>query len=263
AFQGAEALESLQRSEFINRYLSIAALKTVPLSDKKDLLKKALEFPVNEYIGQEVVHQLALEDPLKVLDLYKKAFETNDLLVRQSIALSLDKIPQELKSRYESLLKDNSYTTREAAFYNLWMNFPQERSKYLEQLKGVEGFSDKNLRIMWLTLNLATPAYQSEAKAEVYEELSGYTSPVFPFQVRQNAFEYLYQLNSFTDQNLKDLLQGSQHPVSRFSSFSRQMIGRLLKDPSYVSRFKSLVDVLPVDHRKYLESKLPRLGTKE
>lgn len=259
AFQGAEALESLQRSEFINRYLSIAALKTVPLSDKKELLKKALEFPVNEYIGQEVVHQLALEDPLKVLDLYKKAFETNDLLVRQSIALSLNKIPQELKSRYESLLKDDSYTTREAAFYNLWMNFPQERSKYLEQLKGVEGFSDKNLRIMWLTLNLATPAYQSEAKAEVYEELSGYTSPVFPFQVRQNAFEYLYQLNSFTDQNLKDLLQGSQHPVSRFRSFSRQMIGQLLKDASYVSRFKSLVEDLPVDQRKYLESKLPQV----
>ena len=256
AFQATEALESLEKSEFITRYLSIAALKGLPLEEKKELLNKALDFPVNEYLGQEVVHQLALEQPLQVLGLYRKAFESNNLLVRQAIALSLDKIPQELKGRFESLLKDESYITREAALYSLWMNFPQDRSKYLEQLKGQEGLSDKNLRTLWLALNLATPNYQKNDKAAVYEELSGYTASQYPFLTRQNAFKYLFQLNSFSDENLKDLLQGSQHPISRFRSFTRDMIGQLLKDPSYVNRFKSLLEELPESQRKYLETRI-------
>lgn len=256
AFQAAEALESLQKSEFINSYLSIAALKSMPLEEKKELLNMALDFPVNDYIGQEVVHQLALEESQKVIGLYRKAFETNNLLVRQAIALSVDKILQELKSRYESLLKDESYVTREAAFYNLWTNFPQDRSKYLEQLKGQEGLSDKNLRTLWLALNLATPNYQKDNKAAVYQELSGYTASQFPYLTRQNAFNYLFQLNSFSDQNLKDLLQGSQHPVSSFRSFSREMIGQLLKDPSYAGKFQSLLEELPERQKQYLENRL-------
>ena len=136
------------------------------------------------------------------------------------------------------------------------MNFPQDRSKYLEQMKGQEGLSDKNIRTLWLALNLATPNYQKDNKAAVYEELSGYAAPQYPYLTRQNALKYLFQLNSFSDQNLKDLLQGSQHAVSRFRSFSREMIGQLLQDPSYVNRFSSLLGELPEAQRKYLESRL-------
>ena len=59
AFKASEALESLKKSEFIRNYLNIAALREIPLSQKYELLDKALDFPVNDYIGQEVVHQLS------------------------------------------------------------------------------------------------------------------------------------------------------------------------------------------------------------
>ena len=253
AFPGTAALASLRKSEFINRYLSIAGLKGLPLSEKSEILSAALDFPVNDYIGQEVVHQLALKDPSRATELYKKAFESNNLLVRQAIALSMIRIPEELKAEFETFLKDESYFTKETALYRLWMNFPEERQKYLNALKGVDGFSDKNIRTLWLALNLATPQYDERDQATVYSELSGYTSTQYPYLLRENAFKYLFQLNSFSDQNLKDLLQASQYHVGQFRSFARDMIKQLLENPAYIKRFQSLIEDLPQNQKNYLE----------
>ncbi len=256
AFPAIDALNSLKKSAFITDYLSVAALKELPLESKRELLSAALKFPVNQYIGQEVVHQLALEDPSAVIDLYKKAFETNNLYVRQAIAGSLRQIPQQLKSEYEGLLRDESYLTKEMALYNLWFNFPEERSMYLDQLKGVEGFNDKNIETLWLALNLATSDYEQNRKREVYARLSGYTSPYFPYQIRQNAFNYLFQLNSFSDENLKDLLEAGVHRVGRFRDSSREMLRQLLASEEYRQRFNSLKEELAPQETAFLEREL-------
>lgn len=255
AFPGTEALQSLRRSAFIKDYLEIAALKEVPIREKEELLGRALELP-DDYIGQEAVHQLSLEEPLEAMDLYRKAFHTNNLLVRQAIALSLGQVPGELKMQYESLLSDGSYLTREAAFYNLWMNFPEDRVRYLETMEGIEGFYDKNIRILWLALNLATPHFNGEKQRDIHEELAGYTSPYYPFYIRQNAFRFLFQLNSFSNQNLKDLLEGTVHDVGRFRSFSREMLRDLLESDAYQDRFRQIKDNLPSAQEDFLERSL-------
>ena len=256
SFQGTEALNSLKKSPFIVKYLQIAALKEIPIQNKREQLDAALNFPVNQYIGQEAVYQLALEDPAEVANLYKKAFETNDVYVRQAIAGSLTQIPQELKSEYESLLSDDSYVTKELAFYNLWFNFPEDRTDYLDRMKGIEGFNDKNIRTLWLALNLATPDYERENQSAVYAELSKYTSPYYPYQMRQNAFNYLFQLNSFSDQNLMDLLKATQHQVGSFRTFSRQLLQELIASEEYQKRFLSLKEELPKGQIDFLEQQL-------
>ncbi len=80
AFQGTAALNSLKKSKFINDYLKIAALRETPLINKKEILNKALDFPVNDYIGQEVVYQLSGQKNLIARDLYKKAFKTGNII---------------------------------------------------------------------------------------------------------------------------------------------------------------------------------------
>ena len=257
AFPATVALNSLRESKFITDYLQIAALKEFPLQEKKELLKTALNFPVNQYIGQEVVYQLALADPLEAIQLYEKAFETNDVYVRQAIAASLRQIPVELKSYYGSLLKDDSYVTKEMAFYNLWFNFPEERSQYLDRLKGVEGFNDKNIETLWLALNLATAGYQQDRKQSTFENLSRYTSPFYPYQIRQNAFNYLFQLNSFSDENLLDLVEASQHQVGRFRESSRQLLKQLVQAEEYQQRFYQLKSALSAKESGFLEQLLP------
>lgn len=256
AFPAEEALQSLRKSDFINQYLRVSALREVPLDQKKEQLELALSFPVNDYIGQQVVHQLALEDPLKTLHLYLKAFETNNHFVRQAIATSLDQIPPELKTSYESLLNDDSYLTKEAAFYNLWMNFPADRTTYLQHLKGLEGFYDKNIEILWLALNLATPEFEPENQGEVYEKLTGFTNPSFAFYVRRNAFQYLFQLNAFGPESLVNLMEATQHPVWRFRSFSRQLTQELIRSKEYDELFNQLIPHLVPEQQTYLKTQL-------
>ncbi len=155
AFKAEEAYQSLLKSTFIKKYFEISALRATPLVDKKIQLKTALTFP-NDFIGQEAVYQLVDEPISETLPLYKNAFESNNLYVRQAVALSLQTIPKELQTEYESLLNDDSYVTLETSLYQLWMQFPEKRTAYLNQTKGIEGFQNKNIRQLWLALALIT-----------------------------------------------------------------------------------------------------------
>ena len=236
AFQGTEALESLKNSPFIQKYLELAAAKPLPVSEKMELLEEALSFPVNDYLGQEAVLQLALEDPSQVTDLYKKAFSSGNISTRQAIAFSLQKIPQELKTQYETLLKDDSYLTQESALYNLWMNFPEERLKYLNELEGVEGFNSKNIRTLWLALSLATPEVSAASKKKYIAELESFTAPHQKFQLRENAFGYLYQLNAFSSETLYNLMEAARHPNYRFREFSKQLLKTLINTGQFSAK---------------------------
>ncbi|HKJ49721.1 MAG TPA: M1 family metallopeptidase, partial [Christiangramia sp.] len=191
AFKATQSLESLKRSEFITNYLNIAALRETSLDQKYEYLDKALQFPVNDYIGQEVVHQLAGLQSQQANDLYKKAFESNNIFVRQAIALTMQRIPEGLQSEFESLLNDESYLTIEAALYKLWEQNPGKRAEYLQQTLDLDGFYNKNIRMLWLTLNLVTPEFEADRNEEYYQELAGYAEPWQPFQIRENAFSYL------------------------------------------------------------------------
>src|SRR5690606_35434841 len=156
----------------------------------------------------------------EVIKLYKKAFESGNLYVRQAIALGMEKIPPSLKTNFESLLDDASYITREQALMKLWINYPEEAGKWLEKTKDIEGFSDKNVRLLWLVINLVTPSSGGDDLRNYYDELSSYTRAPHPFELRQNAFGYLYQINSFSRENLIDLLNRAQHHNIRFRDYS-------------------------------------------
>ena len=256
AFQGTQALNSLKKSDFITNYLQIAALRELPLSSKFELLNTALDFPVNDYIGMEAVYQLAGEQDAEVVELYRKAFGSGNLYVRQAIALSLQPIPVELKSDFSSLLDDNSYLTIENALLKLWMQFPEQAGGFLEKTKDMEGFSNKNIRMLWLVLNLVSPEVNPDQTGEYYKELSGYTREYFPFEVRENAFGYLYQLNAFSDQNLLDLLKATQHHAYKFRDFSRKLLDTLLKDEEYRKSYVALREQISGRELEFLNTKL-------
>ncbi len=256
AFQGTQALNSLKKSEFITNYLEIAALRELPLSNKSERLSKALDFPVNDYIGLEVVSQLNGEQDAEALKLYKKAFSSGNLYVRQAIALSLQPVPVELKSDFISLLDDNSYLTVENALLKLWMQFPEQAEEFLEKTKDMAGFSNKNIRMLWLVLNLVSPEVKPERTGDYYKELSAYTREYYPFEVRENAFGYLYKLNAFSDQNLLDLLNASQHHTYKFRDFSRKLLDTLLKEEEYRNSYVALREQISGKELEFLNTKL-------
>ena len=255
-FPSQEALDILTSSSFIKRYLNLASERTQPLVGKWGRLATALDFPINEYLGQEVIYQLEGETSPEAIGLFTKAFETNNIYVRQAIANTMSAIPKVLKKQYESLLKDESYATIEPALYHLWANFPSEREGYLEKTKETIGFNDKNVRILWLVLALNTPEYEKENHQQFYTELSEYASSKYHFSTRENAFTYLESLQAFSDQSLADLVDGCLHHNWRFRNFCRKMIDNLLKDSKIKKKYVDLSDNLSAKQQTFLTTKL-------
>ncbi|WP_299190147.1 M1 family metallopeptidase [uncultured Aquimarina sp.] len=255
-FPSQEALDILTKSTFIKKYLNLAAERTQPIAGKWGTLATALDFPINEYLGQEVIYQLEGDTSQEALALFTKAFETNNIYVRQAIANTMSSIPKSLQKQYESLLEDQSYATIEPALYHLWANFPSERSRYLEQTEDIIGFNDKNVRILWLVLALSTKEYQSEKHQDFYAELSGYSSSKHHFSTRENAFTYLESLQAFSDQSLIDLVDGAVHYNWRFRNFCRKVLDNLLKSPNFQKKYVDLKNNLPKRQQEFLEKKL-------
>ena len=187
----------------------------------------------------------------------KNAFATKDLQTRQALCITADRIPSGLKNQFESLLQDNSYITIENALYRLWISYPNDRITYLEKTKGIIGLPNKNVRLLWLFLAVLTKDYLNDVqKADYTEELFGYTSAVYSYEVRQNAFSLLVEVFPLTDQNLLDLINASVHHSWQFRNFARNLIERLLKDDIQKERFLKLSKELKGKELRYIKSKL-------
>lgn len=212
-------VKSLKQSEFISEYMEV---------DCEAHPSKCSDYLVSD-ISDKAKVKILLQESYTI----KKEDFTNGFEVRQAIAQNLTEIPIPLKKTYESLLKDKSYATIETALYNLWVNFPEERFRYLQQTKDVIGFSDYNVRLLWLVLHLNTIEYQPEKKQVVFDELKGYTSSKYGFELRMNAFGYLKLINGFDDLSIKNILEATKHHNWRFQQFAKEMLEDLHKNENY------------------------------
>ena len=185
----------------------------------------------------------------------KEAFASDTLPIRQQLAMT-NKITQFAKKDYESLLTDKSYVTIENALIQLWSTYPENRANYLEATKDMVGLPNKNIRLLWLTLATLTEGYNNRMTKQYFDELSNYTSPSYSFEVRQTAFEYLKEAFGFTEQNLLDLIQATNHHSWQFKKFSRNLLDSLLNDQVYKERIAALMDKLKPAEKRYIQTKL-------
>lgn len=257
AFQAEDAVNSLKKSEFMQEYFQIQSGRSVALSSKFVQLMKAIETG-NDYLGQEAIYQLSEESISGVLPAYKKAMATKNVYIRQAIATSLEAVPEELSLDFYDLLNDKSYLTQEQVLIKLWVYYQQRNDvksqrSLLDLMENTFGFADGNVKTLWLTLSLATPDYKPEASLARYKELIGYTAPKYPYQLRQNAFRYLEQLQSFEKESLKNLVEASVHHVWRFRESARKQLDRQLKNTEYVSTIRGMESVFSEKEMGYLK----------
>lgn len=239
AFKAEEAYQSLMKSPFMNEYFKISALRATPFSEKKMELKSALTFP-NDFIGQEAVFQLAAEPISETTPLYKIALQSNNLYVRQAVALSLQEIPDSLVKEYEGLLSDDSYVTIEMAMYQLYMQFPSKKKFVLERTRNIMGFQNRNIRQLWLALALITEGFDDSQKPGYLKELREYSLEGYSFEIREKAFEYISELGLWNSETLKSLVEATAHPNWRFAKSSKKLLGQIMETPKYSEILKNL-----------------------
>lgn len=212
-------VNSLKQSEFMRAYLELDCSKD------KLVCVNALNADISDKLKVKIISQIT--------DRIDGTAFQNSLEVRQEIAKYLTDIPDALKVQYESLLEDSSYVTKEIALYNLWLNFPEDRAKYLSLTKSVQGFNDLNVRLLWLVLHLNTPEYQSKQKIDMLNELISYSLSNQNFDLRMNAFGYIKLIGAFEITSMKSLIQATKHHNWRFSKFAKDMLSELEQDDNY------------------------------
>nr|WP_321227869.1 M1 family metallopeptidase [uncultured Psychroserpens sp.] len=217
-------VKSLKKSAFMREYLDVDC--HVYSQKCKDYLVSNISDKAKIKVVSQIYNHIEAE-----------AFK-NNLEVRQAIAQYVSEIPKELKTEYESLLNDKSYLTIEVALYNLWVNFPEERVKYLQKTKDIKGFNDYNVRLLWLVLHLNTIEFQPEQKQAVLNELIGYSLPGQHFELRMKAFDYLKLIGGFEVESLKSLLDATKHHNWRFSKYAKELITELVKESTYKQMFE-------------------------
>jgi len=252
AFDTPTANALLSKNKAIQTRLEVDKLKKTPLAEKEVFLKKTLESDVYQGVKQAIVDQLANEKYEAKKDLLLAALKTNNVQVRQDVASTLTKIPEDFRLEYETLLDDKSYQTQEIALFWLWKNFPDHRSEYLDKSKNWIGFNDYNLRTMWLSLVLSTPNYSDNPEALVAELIS-FSSTKYEATTRQNALEKLISFKIINDQVLTNLVSATTHHMWQFSKFGRDTIRFLLKNSEMRVSFERILPNLTPDEQFQLD----------
>lgn len=214
AFPFETAFELLKRqSTFVDEYAM------VDCEAKSSKCAEYLKYYVSDEAKAKVISQVP---ELVTKDVFK-----NSIKVRQAIAEHVTQIPEDLKADYESLLDDKSYITIEKALYNLWVNFPEERPKYLSKTRNIVGFNDKNVRLLWIVLNLNTPFYDTDNKQELFNELVDYTGEAYNADLRINAFRYLSMMTACNDNCKSNLETAKTHHNWRLVKFAKELSEQL------------------------------------
>jgi aminopeptidase N len=239
-FNTQQANDLLNKNNSIQVLFQIEKLKNKPLSDKENFFAETLQSNVYFSVKEAIVNQLKLEKFDHKAALLSMALETKNVKVRQAVGASLNEIPESFRVQYETLLDDKSYQTQEIALYNLWNNFPQQRSRYLDKSKDWIGFSDYNLRTLWLSLALSTPNY-SMNKEQLIDELINYSSGNYEATIRQDALDKVLTFNIINEEVLQNLVNATTHHMWQFSKFGRDNIRKLLKTEGMRATFEKIL----------------------
>lgn len=239
-FNSNIANELLAKNNTMKVQLEVSKLRNKPLAEKYNFFEKTLQSDIYFTAKEAIVGQLFKEKFEDKKQLLRLALQTQNIQVRQAVASTLQKIPEEFRAEYETLLDDKSYQTQELALYNLWNNFPDKRNDYLSKTKDWIGFNDFNLRILWLSLAVSTPEYASNKETNI-QELVDYSSTKYEATTRQNALEYLLNFNIINESILKNLVNATTHHMWQFSKFGRDNIRILLKNPESRSAFQTIL----------------------
>lgn len=235
-------------------FLFQRSLEQTTQNEKKMVLTENAFLKTNAALLKE---NILLHTPQELFSnrVYEEVFAAKDIKLRQALVLGTTKIPLPYKAAYEALLEDKSYRTIENVLYKLFLNFPSDRKVYLDSTKDIMGLPDKNVRLLWLTLALVTENYNSLKTKDYFDELGSYTRPEYSIEIRQTAFQYLYQTFGLTDENLKNLVNAAVHHSWQFKKFARTLLDELWKDPDYKNRITALTPMLNEEEQGYINNK--------
>jgi hypothetical protein len=217
----------------IDRYDALVALRDSDIDKKRDDLMAIFYSEKYFSIRSEVVYQLkGDEQNKKSQTLLRNALKDQNFQVRRAVVEFVDTLPKAMLADAEALLNDSSYVTIETTLRKLVAQYPKNKNRYFETVKGTMGIF-KNVRIAMLELKC-----KDDVKSNV-SELIDYTSHSYEFMTRvkaMNAIEKLYSGDEGdkvqlwqTDVLIRNLFDAMLNSNSRLANPARKTMKKLME----------------------------------
>jgi aminopeptidase N len=216
-----------QNSFDYSEVLEVLKLQSTFITDFELIDCEVIKSKCNDYLSMPLHPKIKAKLIAQMPELINPEHFKDAHEVRLSIVTRLNTISDELKPYFESLLDDESYIIIEQALYKLWMNFPEDRAKYLNKTKNLKGNNNHNIRLLWLVLSLNTVNYDVEYQQKYLDELVSFSSDQYHFETREAAFGYLNAINFWNEKALNNLKTANNHPNWRFRTTVRDLIENL------------------------------------
>jgi aminopeptidase N len=224
--------QAMSAKHFIDKYDAIVDMRKIESEEKNNFLLSLFDKQNYYPIQQEIIYQLRKQKNEPTYTLLKKAIGDKDLQVRRAAIDYIDSIPEILLQDYEKLLRDSSYITIETTLRKLCKQFPNQRAKFLDATKNVQGIS-RNVEITWLEMKAADELESNGNK------LIQFTSNSYEFRTRNKAMEAIENLNYFNDELVSNLMDAATNANSRLANPAANTIRYFMKQDKFKEIYKA------------------------
>ncbi|NTV83020.1 MAG: M1 family metallopeptidase, partial [Bacteroidales bacterium] len=238
--------QALLATGMIDRYDALVALRGYPVEKKEATLMEAWSKETYHLTRSEILNQLFGESGKFCADIFLQALRDQDPLVRRAALVSIEQVPENMKSETEKLLTDHSYINVEKALDLLSRSFPHDIPRYLETTKNETGWRGRNIRMKWLEI-----AIQVEQR-EYLREITDYAGPGYEFETRINAFYLLKRLNYLDKKAAANLIDGYLYWNYKVSNAAKEVLVYFYQQ----NKYKSIIDNAINESRLSLSDKV-------
>jgi aminopeptidase N len=221
--------QALRAPDMIDRYDAVAAMKNIPVDNKRVTLKTVYEQEIFHMVKNEIISQLSGDDDPASRQLILDALKDTNPKVRLASVQNIKSPSPEIISELQSLLTDSSYFIIENTLDKLISFHPEGTEFYLSQVKD-EGMG-KAIEIKKLEYSYLI------GDTGALKQLVRYTSPSYEFRTRINAINSLQRLNYLDEELILNLFNAMLSPNRRLSGPAANVIEQYMKQRN----FKTLI----------------------
>lgn len=191
----------------------------------------------------------------------EQAFVYGDLKVQKALMETTVTLEEWMVPLVESYLNADSYELRESSLLRLWIANPSGRANYLDIIAGNGSFTEFRIRQLWWLLAMFTENYEdSGTQSEYLQKLRATTAPLYPSEIRENAFGMLHEIDALGAENIKDLMEATEHHSWQFKIFARRLLEKILESKTEsADALKRMAGTFPKEKYGFLHDKIGRL----
>ena len=101
-----------------------------------------------------------------------------------------------------------------------------------------------------------TPDYNSTESINYHRELVSYTDAKYNPEIRQTAFQYLFEIKALNDEAYANLIKATNHHSWQFRNYARRLLDALWGDEEQKKEIEKVANQLNSSDLRYLKTKL-------